>query len=51
MKTKIDLGDSAHYVGSLPKNGEMYDFYKIEVAGHVRYIYVQANPERYLDQM
>lgn len=49
MKKTSKFSDKALYVGSLPKDGEMYDFYKIEVAGNVRYVYFQTNPERDLD--
>jgi hypothetical protein len=45
MKDLQELGGQARYIGSLPKDDQMCDFYEVEVDGSIRYVYVPVKPE------
>ncbi|NMA62045.1 MAG: hypothetical protein GX956_09190 [Firmicutes bacterium] len=45
MNSPLEFTDSAHYLGSLPKEGQICDFYEIVVDGEIRYIYIRVDPE------
>lgn len=32
----------AHYLGSFPKDGELYDYYEITLNGKTTFVYVKA---------
>lgn len=40
VQNPFEFADSAHYLGSLPRDGQVCDFYEITVDGCVSYIYV-----------
>lgn len=44
VKDPLEFAEQAHYIGSLPKDDEMCDFYEIVVDGQRRYVYIKADP-------
>lgn len=49
MKSPLEFADQARYIGSLPKDDQMCDFYEVVVDGNVRYVYIKADPEINID--
>lgn len=45
MKNPLEFADQARYIGSLPKNDQMCDFYEIVVDGMTRYVYIAIGSE------
>lgn len=46
LQNPLEFADSAHYLGSLPKEGRICDFYEIVVDGCVSYIYIPVDAEK-----
>lgn len=49
MKNPLEFADQARYIGSLPKNNQMCDFYEIVVDGSIRYVYIAIDADQSLD--
>jgi len=49
MKIPQELGNQARYIGSLPKDDQMYDFYEVDVDGTIRYVYIPVDSEKKTD--
>lgn len=45
MQNPLEFADSAHYLGSLTKEGKICDFYEIVVAGRISYIYIPLDSD------
>ncbi|NLL49308.1 MAG: hypothetical protein GX249_12075 [Firmicutes bacterium] len=44
-KNPVDLPGMARYIGSIPKNDQMCDFYEVEIDGNISYVYVPVGVE------
>ncbi|NLM39627.1 MAG: hypothetical protein GX205_06180 [Firmicutes bacterium] len=40
---------TAHYLGSYPKNGELYDYYEVICDGETTFVYVKAEEVKQID--
>lgn len=36
------FGSEAHYLGTFPKDGELYDYYEVVLDGKTTFVYVRA---------
>lgn len=46
MKNPLEFAGKARYIGSLPREGQLCDFYEVEIDGTTRYIYVSAEKQK-----
>ncbi|HHY15144.1 MAG TPA: hypothetical protein GX521_03610 [Firmicutes bacterium] len=46
MKNPLEFAGKARYIGSLPRDGQLCDFYEVEIDGSTRYIYVSADGQK-----
>ncbi|HHT91056.1 MAG: hypothetical protein QM451_00960 [Bacillota bacterium] len=44
-KDPLQLPDKARYIGSLPKDDQICDFYEVVVDGNIQYVYIATGPE------
>jgi hypothetical protein len=49
MEDPRKFAGQARYIGSLPKNDQMCDFYEVEVDGNISYVYVPIGPDQNAD--
>lgn len=41
-KESLTLEGEAHYVGSFPRDGHMYDYYEVLLDGSAKYVFVKT---------
>lgn len=51
MKNQLDLSNQARYIGSLPKDDQLCDFYEVEVDGNISYVYVEVGSNENLNKL
>lgn len=45
VKNSVDIAGLARYIGSMPKNDQMCDFYEVEIDGNISYVYIPVDME------
>ncbi len=46
MKNPLEFAGKARYIGSLPRDGQVCDFYEVEIDGTTHYVYVSADAQK-----
>lgn len=41
-KEPLTLEGEAHFIGSFPRDGQMYDYYELSVDGFTKYVFVKT---------
>jgi len=45
-KDPLEFSGKARYIGSMPKDDQMCDFYEVVVDGNIQYVYIAVDPEK-----
>jgi hypothetical protein len=46
VNDQLKFAGAARYIGSLPKDDQMCDYYEVEVDGNISYVYIPIGPDR-----